>query len=305
MSDASEFRLRARAVRGAAREHLRELRAQRLARRAIPHDAEGRCTNVFLDAGDRPYRGAEPFAVSPAACGAVLFEEGREGRGVALAQALPGGAHATEAAQLPASQGDPELAVGRSSQSFLSAGVPETPDAAFSPSRESDGSIAAEDGTAGLDGPSPAEGEEVPSINAAEPGEAERPASGLGGIRSAPQADTPVHEEKGFEGDVLVCLDADGTPEPAATPSPAEADAPVPADHDADATAETDLYRLHGAGPGLVWMLEQCGIRSLQDLCDADAGALQDRLGLVGQILDVPAWIAFARERASDGAKPL
>ncbi len=62
-----------------------------------------------------------------------------------------------------------------------------------------------------------------------------------------------------------------------------------PADHG------STLYALPGAGPGLVWMLEQVGIDSLNDLARADAVDLGVRLGLVGQILNVPSWIAFAQ----------
>ncbi|MEM1428661.1 MAG: hypothetical protein AAGG09_04310 [Pseudomonadota bacterium] len=62
---------------------------------------------------------------------------------------------------------------------------------------------------------------------------------------------------------------------------------------------ETDLYRLRGAGPGLVWMLSQCEIHALQDLAAADADVLVERLGIVGQLLDVPEWIAFAQEAVS------
>lgn len=57
----------------------------------------------------------------------------------------------------------------------------------------------------------------------------------------------------------------------------------------------SSLYALPGAGPGLVWMLEQVGIDSLNDLARADAVDLGTRLGLVGQILNVPSWIAFAQ----------
>jgi predicted flap endonuclease-1-like 5' DNA nuclease len=56
----------------------------------------------------------------------------------------------------------------------------------------------------------------------------------------------------------------------------------------------SDLHALPGAGSGLVWMLEQCGIRSMADLSGADAADLAARMGLVGQMLDLDAWIAFA-----------
>ena len=55
------------------------------------------------------------------------------------------------------------------------------------------------------------------------------------------------------------------------------------------------LYALHGAGPGLIWMLNQVGIASMGDLATADAEDLSKKLGLVGQILNVGSWVEFAR----------
>ena len=70
-----------------------------------------------------------------------------------------------------------------------------------------------------------------------------------------------------------------------------EADHPDPA----PATDCGDLYSLPGAGPGLVWMLNQCGVFSLADLAKADPAQLSTSLGVVGQILNVEQWIAFAK----------
>lgn len=56
----------------------------------------------------------------------------------------------------------------------------------------------------------------------------------------------------------------------------------------------SDLNSLPGAGPGLVWMLHQCGVSSLADLAVSDAAELTPKLGVVGQILDVSKWIDFA-----------
>lgn len=60
---------------------------------------------------------------------------------------------------------------------------------------------------------------------------------------------------------------------------------------------ESDLFQIPGAGPGLVWMLEKCGIRTLEDLSQADASALRQELGLVGEILDTQHWIDFAQQQ--------
>ena len=64
-----------------------------------------------------------------------------------------------------------------------------------------------------------------------------------------------------------------------------------------DQASEGDLAELPGAGPGLIWMLNQCGISSLQQLAAADPTRLSTDMGVVGQILDVEKWIAFAAAR--------
>ncbi|MDG4648434.1 hypothetical protein P6F26_08250 [Roseibacterium sp. SDUM158017] len=59
----------------------------------------------------------------------------------------------------------------------------------------------------------------------------------------------------------------------------------------------SDLDSLPGAGPGLIWLFGECGIRTLADLAKADPAWLRKRLGLVGELLDLDHWIAFARDR--------
>lgn len=60
-------------------------------------------------------------------------------------------------------------------------------------------------------------------------------------------------------------------------------------------TAANSLEALPGAGPGLIWMLGQVGITSMEDLAQSDADVVSRNLGLVGQILNVGSWIVFAR----------
>ncbi|MFW5881148.1 MAG: hypothetical protein ACOCTP_01340 [Roseicyclus sp.] len=92
----------------------------------------------------------------------------------------------------------------------------------------------------------------------------------------------------------------------------AEAEALAPAadapDPKADPQAEpvsfspqetpSDLAELPGAGPGLVWLLQECGVTSLSELATADAADLSRRLGLVGQLLDLDHWIEHARAKS-------
>jgi predicted RecB family nuclease len=61
------------------------------------------------------------------------------------------------------------------------------------------------------------------------------------------------------------------------------------------AKPQSDLGNLPGAGPGLIWMLQQCGIHSLEDLARTEASYLAPKLGLVGQILNVGSWLDYAR----------
>ena len=56
-----------------------------------------------------------------------------------------------------------------------------------------------------------------------------------------------------------------------------------------------DLDRLAGAGPGLIWALEHAGIRNLADLAAGSSEDLADRLGPIGGLVDLAAWIDFAR----------
>ena len=58
-----------------------------------------------------------------------------------------------------------------------------------------------------------------------------------------------------------------------------------------------DLTSLPGAGPGLIWMLQKCGISSLDDLAQTDAATLVPRLGLVGQIVNVQGWMRYAQRQ--------
>jgi hypothetical protein len=60
-----------------------------------------------------------------------------------------------------------------------------------------------------------------------------------------------------------------------------------------------DLSSLPGAGPGLIWMLQKCGIASLKDLAGADPAILVPRLGLVGKIVNVQSWQRYAQRQVA------
>lgn len=104
------------------------------------------------------------------------------------------------------------------------------------------------------------------------------------------EASHPTQETASDDAELHV-LPTDGIEEELSDdPQPAD---PTPASADQQSG---DLDQLPGAGPGLVWMLNQCGITTLAELAQADATQLSTDLGIVGQILDVAQWIAFAQD---------
>jgi predicted flap endonuclease-1-like 5' DNA nuclease len=65
-----------------------------------------------------------------------------------------------------------------------------------------------------------------------------------------------------------------------------------------------DLDRLPGAGPGLIWVLERAGLRSLADLAPLAAEDLAARLGPLGRLVPAETWIAAARAAADPAPAP-
>jgi len=61
-----------------------------------------------------------------------------------------------------------------------------------------------------------------------------------------------------------------------------------------EAIAVSNLSRLPGVGPGLIWLLHRADILSLADLAVADPVSLSSKLGVVGTLLDLGGWIALA-----------
>lgn len=111
-----------------------------------------------------------------------------------------------------------------------------------------------------------------------------------------PDIDAPpaVEEEASAEDTVELSSQEVGpedAPEPEATDSQE-----VHASGTDMAPEPSDLETLPGAGPGLVWMLQQVGVNSLADLAETTPEGLSKDLGVVGQILDVAQWIEFAKK---------
>jgi predicted flap endonuclease-1-like 5' DNA nuclease len=57
----------------------------------------------------------------------------------------------------------------------------------------------------------------------------------------------------------------------------------------------SDLDRLPGAGPGLIWALERAGLRRLADLAPLAPAELAARLGPLGRLVPAQSWIEAAR----------
>ena len=147
----------------------------------------------------------------------------------------------------------------------------------------------------------PAAGEVVEPIEEACPLEDIESAALAELAEEAETADEPVEvtepaDQPSIEATADPALpDVDGSVE---EPEPAVMEESGPA-KDADQTS-SDLNSLPGAGPGLVWLLHECGVTSLTDLAQCTPEELGPKLGVVGQILNVTTWIDFAREQTAE-----
>lgn len=149
----------------------------------------------------------------------------------------------------------------------------------------------------------PVEAEASPAGTAAEPSDAPAPEPSETDAADAPDADSagtgdeaaaPAPPERAVP---EASVDPEGSV--VARDAPGPVDPPQPADGLATVDPDSDLFALPGAGAGMIWMFHQCGIRSLADLARADARDLSLRLGVVGHILNVEPWIAFARQKGA------
>ncbi|RDC73185.1 hypothetical protein DLJ49_08755 [Rhodovulum sp. 12E13] len=286
------YRSRTRAVRGAARDHLRQLRADRLSRRGArpaetsaaqaPTGASSAAADLSLSIS----------AAAESACSSVSAAEAVESgwtdratdeMGASSAEALDGaacesaglgqrlGANPDEEGMVaePPAEGGGDIADGPSdpaerADTGTARHLPGRPEAKTDPQ--------------GI--PAIPEG----SDNAERAGSAttaDDVAPRTGGHESAgtgPAAEAADEAAFGSQAHDSVACGADSDRSPGGT----------------TAGVQSDLHRLPGAGPGLVWMLQQCGVTSLDDLARADPEALTDQMGLVGQMLDLSSWVAFA-----------
>lgn len=266
-ADAVAYRVRARAVRAAARLTLRDFRAERRARsRGLGDDAEVSAASPVLT---HPH-GAAEFA--------------------AQADAMPDEADRTpfdiqpaaEIAEIPAAQLEPKPGRvrrhvrTRGTDLRLAAG-PEAPDVSELASPDDLLVMTVSSAASAV-----ARHAMTEAAGAAEPNDAETPSpAGL----AAPATSSEIEAVS-----------------PEVAPPPITAEVGAAHRHPPAGAAGCDLDRLPGAGPGLVWMLRQAGVRDLGDLAQADADALAGQLGLVGRLIDIGAWIAQARSMVETAA---
>lgn len=238
MSDPDTYRHRTKSVRASARESLRRLRSERLARRSQDAPGPGSTGIERNEAPSRPAADSQPIlTVSRAAQMAV------------------------------------ELAAAEPVGSSLGA----DPDAAPAGIIGSNGNA---DTQRSITASEPPDSSHLPETCRAvqTAGEDISPSDG-----DAPEVETQATAEALSDGidDVQV-----PTPVPSACRDAPAGDGDPP---------RSDLADLPGAGPGLVWMLSQCGVFSMADLASADGDRLTEELGLVGQLLNLDSWIDHAR----------
>ncbi len=131
----------------------------------------------------------------------------------------------------------------------------------------------------------PGENESPEVVADTKPEACDDPEPALGSDEAADPFETAAQDAGEAVGTVAPAAEAEDAAENISAPEPS----PKP---------DSDLFELPGAGSGLVWMFENCGIDTLRDLSMADAETLKQDLGLVAKILDVEYCIKFAKERS-------
>lgn len=303
------YRARAAFVRGAARDHLRQLREERLAAREAARAQEAAADPVVAEAA----AAVEPEVEAPvAAATQVPVASAVE----APATPVPEAPATEPAAALKAAPepppANPRLPLSPGMRRMLQARVSAQPAAEPVSGTEPEGPPDVPEGPVAGGAPEAESASAAPeqvmaaetgaTAAAVEPEPSPQPDRAVAAVEDAALPEAPIEDSP------------EPVPEvPAVAPVPAAAAAMAPAlgtpDPVVQETAPSDpvapetstperaldLARLPGAGPGLIWMLNECEIHSLSDLAAADCTDLTARMGLAGRILDLGGWIAFAR----------
>ncbi|MEE4117754.1 MAG: hypothetical protein V2I65_01935 [Paracoccaceae bacterium] len=287
------YRSRTRAVRGAARDHLRQLRADRLSRRG-----ERPAETPEAQASTGPSTpAAEPSlsisAAAESACSSVPVTESVD---PGWADGLPAEMAASSATKTLAGAAREDAGLhprlGAKTDAERQVAGPLSDGGGDSDDGRPDPAERADAGTAPDRGCRPGAMTEPQGIVAMPDGSdtAERSGSAMTTDDAAPPTEDHESAESGRLAEA-----ADGAASGSETHEGAACGAGAHGPPGSmRALGQSDLHMLPGAGPGLVWMLQQCGVTSLDDLARADPEALTDRMGLVGQMLDLSSWVAFA-----------
>ena len=282
MNRSEGYRRQSHDTREAARAHLRQLREARLARRGPGHAPPAARADDAEPEGALAPRISVSRAASEAISEWSRRETGRRDPDEGAAQAAPPPPVGPEEGPAPDSPMSAPLGADGDDEG---AGDATSASGGTAPERDAPG------------------GRAVPADPPVAAADAERPASagpdspaaqaGSGAAAGAQPASGTAAEEPSADGAVEASPDP-GAP-PRHTPAP-----DVDADPRTASIAESDLHALPGAGIGLVWMLQRCGVSSLADLAAEDPERLRRDMGLVGELLDLSSWIDFARSAAED-----
>lgn len=265
----SSYRLRARAVRAEAQQHLRQMRAERLTARRRPavaapdgppadpvgESAQAAIQAAIQAAGPALSAATPPLTVSRAA--AALSE---------TAAPDPGPDPAPEAPDP-----GPDMA-GEPAQPTLAAAADAPPDLPDSTAAEADITPAAE----GPDGEAVALA--VEDLAAGEP-----PAAAAADAPAAEAADAPA---------------AAAAPDLAPSGHDDVLQPVIPAAPPAEGRP---IGSIRSFGPGLVWLLETAGVTTVEALMSGDTEDLSQRLGLVGRLVNIERLRAMAAEDKDPG----
>lgn len=306
------YRARAAFVRGAARDHLRQLREERLAAREAARAQEAAADPVVAEAA----AAVEPEVEAPVAAATqapVAAAEEAPATPVPEAPATEPAAALKAAPEPPPA--NPRLPLSPGMRRMLQARVSAQPAAEPVSGTEPEGPPDVPEGPVAGGAPEAesacAAPEQVMAAEtgataaAVEPEPSPQPDRAVAAVEDAALPEAPIEDSPDHP---------EPEPEvPAVAPVPAAAAAMAPALGTPDPVVQEiapsdlvapetsaperalDLARLPGAGPGLIWMLNECEIHSLSDLAAADCADLTARMGLAGRILDLGGWIAFAR----------
>jgi predicted flap endonuclease-1-like 5' DNA nuclease len=289
MTDRTAYRQRVATVRGRARAQLAAIRKERLARMRTGSDttdplAAAWVADQLSDAGvptDAPEHTPKLALVAPA------HDEEIEAGGGAEASAAECGARQAE-------DGDADFASGTAGRQ-QEAGAPDE-GATDTDAREAMMAPPDDPVDPALVGAPPPT---VPPADT-EPGAADAPAAASDVALAPDVTDVLIHHSGPGPQDGKPAAHRD---EPAATPEP-----PLPADDAPRLAVEplaekplveetSNLSEIPGIGPGLVWMLREAGVGTLEDLARAEASDLARKLGTIGRLLDLDWFIDFARGR--------